>query len=241
MALGGMLGLLVCVRLARLLSLDTDKIWNLALLALASGIAVARLLTVAVHWSRNGARALGMSMNNEPGPLLGGIAAAAAASWLYARRAHLPMRRSADAFAPALALGSSVASIACLEAGCDYGTPTHAPWAIVFTSRFCAPGTPLGVLLHPTQIYASAVQFGLFVLLLRLLYRPHRDGEVMGAWLFLSGVSNYFLTFLRGDTSQNELPGGWLTLTQLAAVAMVISGGLLWLRRRPVFEAHHAG
>ena len=125
-------------------------------------------------------------------PLLGGIALAIAASFWYARHADLPIRRSADALAPALALGCSIDSIGCLEAGCDYGTPTRGPWAIVFTSPYCAPGTPLGVPLHPTQIYASLADFAIFVLLLWLIYRPHHDGEIMGAWLFLAASATSF-------------------------------------------------
>ncbi len=42
------------------------------------------------------------------------------------------------------------------------------PWAIVFTSPGAVPGTPLGVPLHPTQIYASLAEFVLFVVLLWL-------------------------------------------------------------------------
>ena len=45
--------------------------------------------------------------------------------------------------------------------------------------------------MHPTQIYASLVEFALFVLLLWFLHRPHRDGEILGAWLFLGGLSSF--------------------------------------------------
>ena len=146
----------------------------------------------------------------------------------YALHLRLPIRRTADAFAPSLALVSAVASIACLEAGCDYGTPTQLPWAVIFRSPAAVPGTPLGVPLHPTQLYASMVQFVLFVLLLWLLHRPHHDGEILGAWLFLGGLSGFLLTLLRGD--------GVVT-TQLVSAVMVLAGGLLWLRRPQVAHA----
>jgi phosphatidylglycerol:prolipoprotein diacylglycerol transferase len=101
------------------------------------------------------------------------------------------------------------------------------------------PGTPLGVPLHPTQIYASLVEFALFVLLLWLLHRPHRDGEILGAWLFLGGLSNFLLTSLRGDSGWSL--SGLITLTQLVAVAMVLAGGLLWLRRPQDTQVAHVG
>jgi phosphatidylglycerol:prolipoprotein diacylglycerol transferase len=211
-ALGTILSLLVSVRTARLLSLDTDKIWSVALLAIVTALVCSILLNL-LHWPK------GLSVG------FGGVVLAAVAAMVYARHLGLPVRRSADAFAPSLALGSAVIAIGCLEAGCDYGTPTHLPWAIVFNSPFAVPGTPLGVALHPTQLYASLVQFLLFVLLLWLLYRPHRDGEILGAWFFLGGLSGFLLTLLRGDS---------VIATQLASAAMVFAGGLLWLHRPQV-------
>ena len=51
-----------------------------------------------------------------------------------------------------------------------------------------------------------------------------RGGEIMGAWLFLHGVSTFSLNFLRGDlTAANFL------LPQSLAATMVLAGGLLWL------------
>jgi phosphatidylglycerol---prolipoprotein diacylglyceryl transferase len=249
LALGVIAALVMSVYLARLLSIDTGQIWNLSLLGIATAIVSAKLLLAAARWRQYGARSFAFGLSGAQWPVLGGIALAIATCFLYARLIHLPIRRSADAFAPALALGSSIASIACLEAGCDHGTPTHLPWAIVFTSPYCPPGTPLGVPLHPTQIYSSAADFVLFVLLLWLLDRPHRDGEIMGAWLYLSGLSGFFLMFFRGEPAGSRLFGGSITVTQLIAVAMVVLGGSLWLRRAPVHppvvqprisEGHHA-
>jgi phosphatidylglycerol---prolipoprotein diacylglyceryl transferase len=239
-ALGILIALALCLHLARLLAIDTEKIWNLSVLAIATVLVGAKLLLAAALWRRYGARALTASLSGAQWPLLAGIALSIAVGFWYARRAHLPIRRSADALAPALALGCSVASIGCLEAGCNYGTPTRAPWAVVFNSPYCAAGTPLGVPLHPTQIYASLAAFAILVFLLWLLHRPHRDGEIMGAWLFLSGLSNFFLMFLRGDAIDSEIFGGFITVAQLIAVAMVVLGGALWLRRAPLLEAPHA-
>ena len=234
LAAGLIAALLLCLHLARLLSLNAEKIWNLALLAIAVTLAGAKLLLAAAKWPDYGAHALALSLVDSHRALLGGIAIALVACCLYAWRAKLPIRRSADALAPPLALLSSVASIACLEAGCDYGAPTRAPWAIVFTSPLSSPGTPLGVPLHPTQIYACLWEFVLFVFLLWLLYRPHRDGEIMGAWLFLGGLGDFFLMFLRGDAARYESFGGLLNVMQLVAVFMVLLGGFLWLRRAPI-------
>ena len=240
-ALGTLLSLLVCLRTARLLSLDTDKVWSLALIAIVTALVGSRILFILLHWPRYGVRAFSMSLsgtrNAGAGPAE--IAIAVAAGVVYAKHLGLPLRRTADAIAPSLALGSSVVSIGCLEAGCDYGTPTSLPWAVVFSSPAVVPGTPLGVPLHPTQIYSSLVEFVLFVFLLWLLHRPHYDGEILGAWLFLGGLSSFLLTFLRGDGGPPV--SGLITVTQLIAAVMVLAGGLMWLHRPQATQVSHGG
>jgi phosphatidylglycerol---prolipoprotein diacylglyceryl transferase len=236
-ALGTILSLLVCVRTARLLSLDTDKVWSLALMAIVTGLVGGRILGILLNWPQYGVRALSMSLSGARSPGPAAIAIAIATGVAFALYAGLPIRRTADAIAPCLALGSSVVSIGCLEAGCDYGTPTHLPWGVIFTSPAAMPGTPLGISLHPTQIYASLLEFVLFVILMWLLHRPHRDGEILGAWLFLGGLSSFLLSFLRGDS------GAWLSglisVAQLVAAVMVLAGGLLWWRRPPSAQLAH--
>ncbi len=236
-AVGTILSLLVCLRTARLLSLDADKVWSLALVAIVTALVGSKLLLILLNWPRYGVRALSMSLTGSRGPGPAAILIAVATALAYALHLRLPIRRTADAIAPSLALGSAVVSIGCLEAGCDYGTPTHLPWAVIFTSRAAMPGTPLGVPLHPTQIYASLVQFALFVLLLWLLHRPHRDGEVLGAWLFLGGLSSFLLSFLRGDMGASL--SGLIPVAQLVAAAMVLAGGLLWLHRTQAVQVSY--
>jgi phosphatidylglycerol:prolipoprotein diacylglycerol transferase len=228
LALGAILSLLVCVRIARLLSLDTDKIWKVAVLAIVTALLGNRLLVTMSRWPRYG---FGAEFAANVLAVVAGV--------VYALHLGLPLRRTADAFAPSLALSSSVVSIACLEAGCDYGTPTHLPWAVIFRSPAAVPDAVLGVPLHPTQLYAGLAEFALFVVLLWLLHRPHYDGEVLGAWLFLAGLSNFLLTFLRGDSG--PLVSGLITAAQLVSVAMVLAGGILWLHRPQRAQAFHGG
>jgi hypothetical protein len=71
------------------------------------------------------------------------------------------------------------------------------------------------------------------------LHRPHYDGEILGAWLFLGGLSNFLLTFLRGEGG--PLLPGFITVTQVVAAAMVLAGGLLWLHRPHAAQVSHGG
>jgi phosphatidylglycerol---prolipoprotein diacylglyceryl transferase len=220
-AIGTVASLLLLVRTARLLALNTDKIWSVALLAIVSALLTNSILVIVLRWPRYG---LGVGLAQAAVATVSGV--------LYARRLGLPIRRTADAFAPSLALGSAVAAIGCLEAGCDYGTPARVPWAVIFNDPAAASGTPLGVPLHPVQLYASLLQFVLILFLLWLLHRPHNDGEILGAWLFLSGLFSSLLTYFRGDG---------VVATQFIGAVMVLAGGILWLHRQPAAQVSHGG
>jgi phosphatidylglycerol---prolipoprotein diacylglyceryl transferase len=217
-AAGTILALLICIRTARQLSLDTDKIWSVAFVAVVTALA-GRILFNFLRW--------------PPYAYTLGLAAVAIPAGVYAAHLGIPIRRAGDAVAPSLALWSSVAAIGCLEAGCEYGTSTRLPWAVIFRSSAAGVATPLAVPLHPVQLYASLVGFLLFAFLLWLLHRPHRDGEILGAWLFLSGLASSLLTVLRGDLLASSHFAA-LLVAQLMSAAMVLAGGLLWIRRSQV-------
>jgi len=78
------------------------------------------------------------------------------------------------------------------------------------------------------QIYEALAELCSFALLLTLLAKRDqwtiRNGEIMGAWLFLHGVSSFLLSFLRGDIAANNF-----LLPQTLTAAMVLVGGMLWL------------
>jgi phosphatidylglycerol---prolipoprotein diacylglyceryl transferase len=231
LAVGTVLALLVSVRNARLLALDTEKIWTLALLAIVTMLVASKAMLLLLYWPQVGWRALGLSGFGRQDDLVAWVSAllAAVISVFYCRRHGLPVRRTADAIAPGVAVAGSIASIACLEAGCGYGTPTNLSWAVVFRSRGAVPGTPLGVPLHPTQMYASVAGFLILVVLMWLLHARHKDGEVLGAGLFLGGLTHAALAPLRGD------PGLWIAdripVAQLVSAVMILASAVLWLRR----------
>ena len=106
-------------------------------------------------------------------------------------------------FAPGIALGHVVGRFGCLFAGCCYGKPTTMPWGITFTDPFAAAnvGTPLGVPLHPTQLYEAGAE--LLILVVLLLDRTRRAGRSPGRtfWLYmlLYAISRFIIEFFRGD------------------------------------------
>lgn len=239
-ALALAIALVTCILAARLLELNAAKVWNLALVAFIAALVSAKLILTITGWPQNGPRALVLDLAAAPAAIVGGALVGIAAGWLYGWRTHLPLRRTADALAPALAAAGSILWLARLEAGYAFGAISHGPLAIVFSDPLSAPGTPLGVALHPVQIYGAIIDFVLFLLLFFLLRLPHRNGDIMGALLFLNGLSGFFLSFLRGDDWARTPLAGFLSGSQWVALAMVLAAGSLWLRLGSTSAARNA-
>jgi phosphatidylglycerol:prolipoprotein diacylglycerol transferase len=233
---GVLVGLFLAARFAQEQGIDPDKAWNLGILAVIASIAGAKLMLVVNDGSwylRHPAELFSLATLRAGGVFYGGLIAAVAVSAWYMRRHHLPVLRTCDAFAPGIALGHAIGRLGCFAAGCCYGKPTHLPWGVTFTNPMTQEisGTPLGVRLHPTQLYEAVLEFCLFLVLVWLLRTRKNNGQVIGSYMFLYGLARYFLEFLRDDPERGSLFGGAMTGTQLISIFLVILGGLLWMRR----------
>jgi phosphatidylglycerol:prolipoprotein diacylglycerol transferase len=118
------------------------------------------------------------------------------------RRYRLSVWATADMYAPGIALGHVVGRLGCLLAGCCYGRPTGLPWGLTFTDPVAASnvGTPLGVPLHPTQLYDAGAE----LLILAVLLIFERRGRTFAGrtfWLYvlLYAISRFIVEIYRGD------------------------------------------
>jgi phosphatidylglycerol:prolipoprotein diacylglycerol transferase len=188
---------------ARRLGIDGTKIMDLGIYLIIAALVGAKLMLIAIDFRYfvNQPREI-LSLVRAGGVFYGGlIAALAVAIWLV-RRYDLRLWTTADLFAPGIALGHVIGRFGCLLAGCCYGRPTSVPWAITFTNPAAAAnvGTPLGVPLHPTQLYdAGAELLILFVLLLTERRGRTFAGRTFWLYVLLYGISRFIIEFYRGD------------------------------------------
>jgi phosphatidylglycerol:prolipoprotein diacylglycerol transferase len=236
-ALALLLALAVSMWTAKRAGLNADKVWNLELIAILTSLFAARLLMIAGHphlFREHPFWLLGLVTMPSLWFTLGGILVGLLGALLYALAEGLPVLKVADTLAPAVALAFAVQRIGAFCGGSAWGTPTHLPWGVTYRSpvAYLWYRVPLGVVLHPVQLYDAAASLGVCVLLLWMGRRGRlgRDGEIAGAWLFLYGVMRFFLEFLRGDPARTPLLDGAVTVAQVLAVGAVVVGGALWLR-----------
>ena len=181
------------------------------------------------------------------GGLMGG---AIAVIWSIGRR-RLGVARIADVAAPAIAGAYAVGRTGCWAVGDDYGRPWDGfPWpggeraAVEFP--YGAPpstahnmyvefgvaleaGTPTESVLavHPTQLYETAMGFGMFLLLWRLRDHRHAEGWLFGAYMVLAGVERFIVEFFR---AKDDRILGPLTLAQALALGMLVGGAVVMWR-----------
>lgn len=217
---------------------DVDALSSLGLWAIVGALIGAKVLMIVRDWPQYSAapsELFSTSTLTAAGDFYGGFLGALVASAIFFRRhPRLPFWRAADLCGPAIALGQAIGRIGCLMAGDDYGAPTHLPWAVTFTDPDAAAigGAPLGVPLHPVQLYESIVCLLLFVWLVRLSRRKTFDGEVILAYTFFYAAARFVIEFFRGDADRGFVFGGLLSTSQFIALVLAPVAILLWFARK---------
>jgi phosphatidylglycerol:prolipoprotein diacylglycerol transferase len=204
-------------RLAKRNGLDPQKVQDLGIAAIIAGLVGAKLLLIVVDFDqyRASPRALLDVLQSGGvfyGGLLGGI-----------RKHGLPLFATLDVLAPAVALGQCIGRLACFAAGCCYGSSSTMPWSVIFHSEdaHALVGVPLGVPLHPSQLYESFGALLLLLFLLAVLKKRKFHGQVFSLYLILYAILRFTLEFFRGDVARGTVFGGVLSTSQFIAIIVV--------------------
>ena len=228
---GFMAGLWTASRRALLRQIHPDTIFDLGPWLLLGAIVGARACFVITYWQEEFAgRPLYEIFMVQRGGIVyyGGLIGASVACIIFARIRKLPLWRLADVLAPSVALGSFFGRWGCLMNGCCYGLPTKMPWGIQF---------PVGHetypnYVHPTEIYDSLLNLGLYGFLAWVFRRRKFDGFVFGLYLICYAILRSFVELFRGDYGPEHYWHG-MTPAQLVSIGTIIAGLLLlWIQSR---------
>lgn len=229
-ALAFIAALALASRYARRNGLNNEKIVNLGVYCALTGMLGAKVLMIAMDpvYREHPGQIFSLDTLQSAGIFFGGFIGAVVFAIAYMVVQKLPVLKTCDVFAPGIALGHSIGRIGCFAAGCCWGKPTHLPWAVTFRNPDATTGVPLNIPLHPTQLYESFSEAVICLILVRLIDRPHRDGQVIGTWALLYGLVRFAVEFVRVHDSSNPF-GGPLVLEQWIALGLALAGvGLLF-------------
>ena len=185
----------------------------------------------------------------------GGLAGAAVAGFLYARRNAIPALSLADAMALATPAGLLLGRLANFVNAELWGRPSTVPWAVIFpgqAAQDCPWGWEGPCARHPTQLYEAGLEgLALGLILLWLVARRGallRPGLTTGVFLAGYGAARFLVEFWREADAQFITPDNplghvirlgeanlqWgLQMGQLLSLPLIAIGAFLILRARP--------
>lgn len=163
-----------------------------------------------------------------------------------ARIKKVPLWRTLEVGAPALAAAYAVGRTGCWGVGDDYGKPWDGPLAVQFPEGAppstaalmqqefgtqLPPGTDPGTLMavHPTQLYEVALATAMFFVLWHFRNHRHREGWLFGAYCILAGLERFTVEFFR---AKDDVLSFGFSIAQMIALAAIVLGVALLVARR---------
>jgi phosphatidylglycerol---prolipoprotein diacylglyceryl transferase len=234
-AFGVLLGLWYARHQAPRNGLDPDRVWNLGIYMVLTALVVAKLWLVALYlpyYVSNPREIFSLGIVQSGGTFYGGVLGAIAVAVIYGWRAKMPALALLDTYAAGLPLGHAIGRLGCFMAGCCYGRPTTKPWGVTFLDPIAAKlvGTPVGIKLHPTELYESFAEWCNFGILILMGRRQTFRGQITGTYLLLYGLERGTIEFFRGDPDRTMLFHNSLSLMQVVSVCFILTGSYLWWR-----------
>lgn len=162
----------------------------------------------------------------------GGLAGAAAAIWLFARRYAAPVLTVADICAAVVPVGILLGRIANFIKPELWGRATDVSWGVLFPGAGPLPR-------HPSQLYEAALEGGILLLLLYVAIRfgaLRKPGLTAGLFGIGYGVFRIICEFFREPDPQLGFLFGGATMGMLLSIPLILVGiWLVWLAtQRPV-------
>ena len=211
MATGMILGTYLALKEAERVGISEDDVLNLAIFAIPAGVLGARLYYVIFNWgfySQNPSQILnfrggGMAIH---GALIGGILA----GLIYTKIKKIKFFKMADIALIGMPLAQAIGRWGNYINGEAHGGPTNLPWGIMVD----------GVKVHPTFLYESIWDFGIFIFLWMFRNKKKYEGQVAVYYIILYSLGRFFIEGLRTDS----LMIGPLRMAQVISLVGVVGG-----------------
>jgi phosphatidylglycerol:prolipoprotein diacylglycerol transferase len=229
-----LIGVTLSQYLAQRRRLNPDLIGDLAIWLVLGAIPSARLYYVAFEWenyAQDPARILAIWQGGIAihGAILGGMLAAL----IFAKLQKVSFWQLADVVAPSLILGQAIGRWGNFFNSEAFGSPTDLPWKLYIPPENRPPGLAAYEYFHPTFLYESLWNLGMFVLLLTLFFRglrgkpPLKVGTIFLVYMIVYSSGRVWIEGLRTDS----LMLGPLRIAQIVSLIGIALGlvGLLWL------------
>lgn len=207
-AIGVLIGFFVAKKEVKRKGLNVDKLYDLAMYAVISGLLGARLFNVLFYnlsyYIENPMDIIritdgGMSIH-------GALFAAFIVSFIYIKKNNLSFLNYADAIAPSIILGQGIGRIGCDVFGKSMTTPYF--WGVKYHDQ----------IVHPVQAYEFLLDYLVFFILWRKRKNTKYDGQLFFTYIILFSLNRGIIEFFR----INPLIFGWFSISHLLSLLFII-------------------
>lgn len=235
LAVSYLIGLRLSMWRANQRGLNPQRVLDLGIYIIIAALVGAKLLLLVVEFDQFKSPRDLLNLARLGGVFYGGFLLAVGVGFWYVMKHRMPFWTTCDVAAPGIALGHITGRLGCLAAGCCYGKPTDVSWAVTFTNPLANAnvGTPLGIPLHPTQLYEAGAALIILIVLLATERRGRAfAGRTFWLYMFLYAVSRFIIEMYRGDPRGTVF--GVLSTSQFIAVVLapISLFMLFWLSRQ---------
>ncbi len=236
-ALAFLCAIFIAKREARLVGVDPEKIADFIFWVLVAAIVGSRVFYVVIYWDKYFPGDFLDVFKIWEGGLVfyGGFVGAVIIALIYIPKNNLPFWKVSDIITPCIPFGHFLGRLGCFSAGCCHGKACELPWAVVYSNADSL--APLGVPVHPTQLYESFCNLLIFAFI--LFYKRYKkfDGQVFLTYVIIYAVTRSVIEMFRGDFRGDEIFGVLSTSQAIAGVLFLIAFGLMtFLYRQSITE-----
>lgn len=220
MATAMVVGSILLFRQAKKYNIKDDDIYDLILVVLPSSVVGARLYYVVFNWQYYQWDIMKIINTRQGGMAIhGGVLFGLLSGYLFCKKRGLKFWQLADMVAPGLILGQAIGRWGNFMNNEAHGGPTNLPWGIMVD----------GVKVHPTFLYESIWNLGVFLILWKYKDKKQNHGEVIMLYMILYSIGRFFVEGLRTDS----LMLGPLRAAQVISIVFILVGavGIYAVRR----------
>lgn len=228
LSLGILVGILIAYREAKRLGKDPEYILDLALWCVPAAVIGARAYYVILEWDYYNGDIMRMINIREGGLAIhGALIAAVLTGYIYTRVKKVSFWQTADIVAPSIIIGQAIGRWGNFVNGEAHGGPTNLPWGIMVD----------GMKVHPTFLYESLWDIGVFIILMIFRKKKKVDGDVFLLYGILYSIGRFWIEGLRTDS----LYFMGMRAAQLVSIStIVIFGVIMFVLRRRAKNAKQA-
>ncbi|MDD3394613.1 MAG: prolipoprotein diacylglyceryl transferase [Clostridia bacterium] len=249
---GVLLGLVLAMNEAKRTGQDPDTYLDFALYALIFAIIGARLYYVLFSWDAYSQNLIKIFATREGGlAIYGGVIGGVLTAVVYSKIKKMNFWQLADTAAPSLILGQALGRWGNFFNREAFGDFTDN----LFAMRYQLSQVRLGdisehalsqlqaingveyIQVHPTFLYESLWNIGVFVLLIFVSRRKKFHGQIAGLYFLCYGLGRVWIEGLRTD----QLMFGGFAVSQVLSAVLILAAAvfLIWKEKqaKPVHEA----